>query len=192
MEASKILVISMETKSKIRKEILALRKDIPENEKAKSKVLISEKIIGHQWYYSADTILLYKSYGSELNTDFIAEDAFKKGKKVYYPKVCGDVMEFYQVSSLDMLKSGYKGILEPEETKLFCYKELSGENVLMIMPGVAFDVYRNRIGYGKGYYDKYLSDKPSIRTIAVGYVCQIVEKIEANETDIRPMQIICL
>lgn len=182
----------METKSKIRKEVLALRKEISENEREKSKILVSEKIIGHQWYYSSDTILLYKSYGSELDTDFIAEDAFKKGKKVYYPKVCGEVMEFYRVTSLDMLKSGYKGILEPEETEKFCCEEQNSKRVLMVMPGVAFDVLRNRIGYGKGYYDKYLSDKPSIYTIAIGYACQMVDKIEANETDIRPMQVICL
>ncbi len=182
----------METKSEIRKKVLSLRNALSEQDRKRSKILVSEKIIGHQWYYSANTILLYKGYGSELDTDFIAEDALIKGKKVYYPKVCGDVMVFYRITSLDMFTTGYKGIMEPIEAEPFGYKEQNGENVLMIMPGVAFDVFRNRIGYGKGFYDKFLSAKPDIRTIAIGYPCQMVDKIEAEANDIRPMQIICL
>lgn len=62
----------------------------------------------------------------------------------------------------------------------------------MIMPGVAFDVRRNRIGYGKGFYDRYLADKEGLHTIAIGFDCQMVPEIEAGEKDIKPMQVICL
>ncbi len=64
----------------------------------------------------------------------------------------------------------------------------------MLMPGVAFDKYRNRIGYGKGFYDKYLQDKKelSIRTIAIGHQCQMVEEIPVMDNDIKPGQIICV
>jgi 5-formyltetrahydrofolate cyclo-ligase len=62
----------------------------------------------------------------------------------------------------------------------------------MIMPGVAFDPERNRIGYGKGFYDRYLQDKPALRTIAIGYDCQMVAEIQTEETDVKPMQVICL
>ena len=63
----------------------------------------------------------------------------------------------------------------------------------MIMPGVAFDAGRNRIGYGKGFYDKYLQDKEALqlRTIAIGFGCQMIDAIPAEENDIRPCQVIC-
>jgi len=62
----------------------------------------------------------------------------------------------------------------------------------MLMPGVAFDGMRNRIGYGKGFYDRYLFDKPALqlRTIAIGFKCQKVEAIPANDNDIKPYQVI--
>ena len=62
------------------------------------------------------------------------------------------------------------------------------------MPGVAFDRYRNRIGYGKGFYDRFLADNPEMqsRSIAVGYQCQLLDVLPAEETDIRPQHIICV
>ena len=70
----------------------------------------------------------------------------------------------------------------------------TAEKILMLMPGVAFDKKRHRIGYGKGFYDRYLAGKEALqlRTIAVGFQCQMVEEIPAEELDIKPYQVICV
>ncbi len=185
-------------KKTVRKQILSLRDSLSENERKRGDVLVTEKILGHQWYYGAEYLLLFASYGSEIDTFLILEDSLIKGKKVYFPKIVGKEMHFYRINSPQDLKEGFKGILEPSgNTECFIPEfrdpKLSDiENkTLMIMPGVAFDRNRRRIGYGGGFYDRYLSDKPWIHTIAIGYKCQMLEEIPTDETDIRPGQIIC-
>lgn len=185
----------METKAEIRKRILALRDGLSPAERMRSQVLLTERILGHQWYYRASEILLFASCGSEIDTSEIREDALRCGKKVFFPKVMGEQMEFYRFLSGEKLEPGFKGIPEPAGDpgqERFVYSEERAENVLMLMPGVAFDVYRNRIGYGKGFYDRYLADKEHLHTIAIGFDCQMVSVIESDKTDIRPMQVICL
>ena len=88
---------------------------------------------------------------------------------------------------------GYKGIREPKgDTEVYSGKDASlADKTLMIMPGVAFDRNRNRMGYGGGFYDRFLSDKPWMHTIAIGYQCQMFPEIPVEENDIRPGQIIC-
>lgn len=198
----------MGTKKEIRKRILAKRDALKPAERFRSEALMTERILGHQWYCKAEYILLFASYGSEISTDEILKDALKSDKKVYMPKVEGENMEFYRISAKEDLVAGYKGILEPDGTsEKFVYEQCQREttydslelatardfvSVLMIMPGAAFDIKRNRIGYGKGFYDKYLADKPDLHTIAIGFDCQMVECIEADDNDIKPMQVICL
>ncbi|MGN0430729.1 MAG: 5-formyltetrahydrofolate cyclo-ligase [Lachnospiraceae bacterium] len=183
----------MESKKEIRKRILAKRDALTYAERFRSEILVSERILGHQWYYKAESILLFASYGSEISTEEILQDALKRGKKVYLPRVEGEDMEFYRISSKEELKEGYRGILEPDGTsERFVYGAGESDKVLMIMPGAAFDIKRNRIGYGRGFYDRYLADKPGLYTIAIGFDCQMVDCIAEEKTDIKPMQVICL
>lgn len=184
----------MESKSQIRKRILERRDSLTPAERMRSEILVTERILGHQWYYKAGEILLFASCGSEISTRGIMEDAFMSGKKVYLPKVEGETMHFYQIRIDEPLEEGYGGILEPpgDRKRQFCYDKSRRDAVLMLMPGAAFDPMRNRIGYGKGFYDKYLADKPDLHTIAIGFDCQIVAQIESCATDRKPMQVICL
>lgn len=186
--------MSMEDKRTIRKRVLALRDALSPEARVRSEVLVTERVLGHQWYYRAEELLLFQSYGSEINMEAILEDALRLGKKVYLPVVLGENMEFFRVQKGDVLETGYKGIMEPNPKgrEKFCYSEEKLNQVLMIMPGVAFDCFRNRIGYGKGFYDRYLKDKTAMHTIAVGFDCQMVSVIESDETDIKPMQVFCL
>jgi 5-formyltetrahydrofolate cyclo-ligase len=104
-------------------------------------------------------------------------------------------MEFYRINSLEELQAGYRGILEPSgETEKFLFRPGNADKTLMLMPGVAFDSYRNRIGYGKGFYDRYLADKEELQlhTIGIGFSCQLVDEIPAQEGDIKPYQVICV
>lgn len=185
----------METKKEIRKRVLAKRDALTYPQRLRSEVLVTERILGHQWYYKATELLLFVSYGTEISTKEIMEDAFRCGKRVFVPKVEGEKMEFYRVMPGEHLKEGYKGILEPDDgpgREVFVYTEEKKEKALMLMPGAAFDPFRNRIGYGKGFYDRYLVDKESLHTIAIGFDCQMVDRIDADITDIKPMQVICL
>ncbi len=184
-----------ETKRDIRRKILSIRDGLTKEEREKASLLITERICGHQWFYLAEIFLAFVSYGSEIDTTEILSEALKKGKKVFVPKVCGEDMFFYRITCLEELTVGYKGILEPEgNTECFEYDPAQADKVLMLMPGAVFDSKRNRIGYGKGFYDRYLAHKEALqlRTIAVGYQCQMVEEILAEEQDIRPYQVICV
>lgn len=185
----------METKREIRKRVIQLRNQLPEEERERASFLITERILGHQWFYLSDTILGFVSYGTEIDTSQILTEALKQGKKVYVPKVEDDEMKFYRIYSMDELKIGYKGIPEPQgDSECFSYKEELVSKQLLLMPGVAFDMQRNRIGYGKGFYDRFLEDKPAmqLRSIAIGYACQLVESIPTEEQDIKPYQVICV
>lgn len=182
-------------KKTIRKEVLRQRGELSETERKKAAFLVAERILGHQWYYLSESILGFMPYGSELDVCEILQDALSKGKKLYLPRVEGEEMQFYRVDSLNDLVEGYKGILEPKgDTEAFVYTENIAAQTLMLMPGVAFDGLRNRIGYGRGYYDRYLQEKDELqlRTIAVGFQCQMVDEIPAEELDIKPYQVICV
>jgi len=182
-------------KSKLRKQVLAVRDALTAQERRKAAFLLTERILGHQWFYLSEAILGFVSYGSEIDTGEILKEALRKGKKLYVPKVEGENMAFYRIFSLDELTEGYKGILEPEgAAELFRYEEQAADKTLMIMPGAVFDRQRNRIGYGKGFYDKYLADKEALRlrTIAVGFQCQLLNHIPAGAEDVKPCQVICV
>ena len=105
-------------------------------------------------------------------------------------------MIFYKIDDLSSLKEGYKGILEPDGLgEVYDYYKQNAadiEKTLIIMPGAAFDTKRNRIGYGGGFYDRFLADKEGLvkHSIAVGFLCQLVGEIPFEETDIRLQQVI--
>ena len=170
-------------KNKIRKRILALRKAMPESVlQGKSKKII-EKVMNHPMYQRAEIIFCYMDAKGEVKTRDLIEHAWTMGKKVAVPKVHGDVMEFYYIEAFQQLESGYFGIMEPgsECSKL----EHVSNNSLVIMPGVAFDKMGNRIGYGRGYYDKYFSSYSDLYKMAIAYSEQIVEEIPADNLDVK-------
>lgn len=181
------------TKQEIRRQVLVRRDAMSMQERNRADLLVTERILGHQWYYLSEHLLVFLNFGSEIDTAVICRDAWEKGKKLYAPRVEGRDIGFYRITSSEDTVCGYKGIREPGQAlEAFEYSSDLNGSTLMIMPGVAFDVNRNRLGYGKGFYDRYLGGKEEIRTIAIGYACQMVEEIPAEEDDVRPGQIICL
>lgn len=186
-------------KRRIRKEILACRAQLDEEERKRAEILLTERILGHQWFYRSETLLGFSSYGTEISTREILREALRMGKKVYLPRVFRTAdsaqMCFLRVFSLQELQPGYRGIAEPPDgAEEYSFSDGQTE-VLMLMPGVVFDAYRNRIGYGKGFYDRYLAQNAGLqlRTIAVGFRCQMVEgELPCGETDLRPYQVICV
>ena len=186
---------SINTKAALRKQVLKIRDQLTPEERNRSAVLLTERICGHQWFYRSDILLAFVSYGSEIDTTEIIEEAIRRGKKVYVPRIEGNEMNFYRVNDLTTLEIGYKGIREPaRDAEPFHYYAEQADRVLMLMPGAVFDHSRNRCGYGKGFYDRYLADKEALqqRTIGIGFRCQLIEELPAQEWDIRPCQVICI
>ena len=190
-------------KQQIRKQVLAMRDNLSQEERERGAVLLTERICGHQWFYRSDIILAFVSYKSEIDTTQIIEEALRLGKQVYVPRVeqacCGETQSelvFYRIKSMTELATGYKGIPEPAaiENERFLYDPEEAEQSLMLMPGAVFDKMRNRIGYGKGFYDRFLADKENLqlRTIGVGFACQLVEELPSEAWDIKPYQVICV
>ncbi|MEG1847317.1 MAG: 5-formyltetrahydrofolate cyclo-ligase [Lachnospiraceae bacterium] len=173
----------METKKHIRERILAIRDAMVTEERMTADTAILHKILQNQYYKRANCLFTYLSYHSEVDTMHLVLQAWKDGKAVYCPKVSGDTMRFYRIYSFTEVEEGYRGILEPKTQQA---EEVNLSDALCIMPGVAFDRYRHRIGYGKGFYDKFLSDKPELMTMALCYTCQMVEDIQIESFDCIP------
>ena len=175
----------MESKKDIKTYVLAARKSISNQEWTEKSYRIYGKVVEHSLFLNADEIYCYIDFRNEVGTRKIIEMAWKLGKKVAVPKINGDFMEFFYIHSFDQLSPGNWGISEPVSECIAC-----GDNVLVIMPGAAFDKNKHRIGYGKGYYDRYLANHPSYQTMALAFELQMLENIPADEHDISPQFII--
>lgn len=176
-------------KSQIRKEIFAYRRTLSKEFVADNSKKIFEKIIETDWYKDANGVFLYASYNNEVDTRWITEYSLSLGKTVCMPKVSIDdvalsKMNFYKISSFSDFMEGYKGIPEPVEG--LPEYDFFTENSIIIIPMVAFDEKRSRIGYGKGFYDRYLSTHKFKKVIGVAFEGQKVSKIEKNSFDISP------
>ena len=185
---------SQSDKKHIRKAILAARDKIGPEERERATVAITACICSHPWFEESEVLLAFVSYGSEIGTEGIITEALKRGKRVYVPRVDGD-MEFFRMREFGELREGYKGIREPRENaEQFVYSPEDARKILMLMPGAVFDKNRNRIGYGKGFYDRFLCDKEELweRTIGIGFRCQLVEEIPTQVWDIRPAEVRCV
>lgn len=186
-------------KKEIRKIVLEQRNQLSPEQRKRASLLITDRLLGHQWFYQSKRILAYAAFGSELNLDMLLQEILDSGRELYLPRVIGEEMIFARVRSLEELEVGYKGIREPFPEKcrtgsadLYTYDEMQAGQELLIMPGVAFDIYGNRIGYGKGFYDRFLADKEPLRlrSIAVAYEMQVLPQVPCNDNDKKPYQLI--
>ncbi len=136
-------------------------------------------------YKNARCVFAYVSYNQEVRTQRLIERALADGKMVAVPRVYGDIMQFKYISSFNDLQPGYMGIPEPSDD-LECADDRE-DNVLMIMPGLAFDDAGNRVGYGRGYYDRYLTqhNHTGYTKIALAYDFQIVDSVDADAFDVK-------
>ena len=158
---------------------------------------IQETLIRHTLFAQASGILTYRGTAPEVETEALMEASLLLGKRLYLPCAFrGGVMRFYELRRGDRLVPGVFGIEEPvpdAERELIPARLSPKErdSLLVVMPGVAFDRRRNRLGYGGGYYDRFLAGNPLLRTVALSYDCQLSEEpIPPLGTDIRPQLII--
>ena len=167
----KILVKSMEKKD-IRKRVFAKRKELSMEALDQKSQLICEKIMEMDAFVNASSVYVYMDCKGEVSTKPLIEAAWKMGKKVAAPKVHGEEMTYYYISSYDDVAPGYYDIPEPVTSI-----EAEEEDALLIVPGVGFDAKRHRCGYGKGFYDRYLSKNTEHTTIAVAFEFQIMDEV---------------
>jgi len=175
----------MESKKDIRIHVLSRRSKLSKKEWEEKSHLIYKKVAAHPFFLNSDEIYCYIDFRNEVGTKELIESAWKLQKKVAVPKIIGNQMEFMYIDSYNELEPGTFGILEPKTDK-----KANGNNVLVIMPGAVFDCKRSRIGYGKGYYDQYLSLNPDYKTIALAFELQVLEEIPTQLHDIKPKAII--
>ncbi len=174
-------------KNKLRREVSKKRNAISVPDQIFYSRMIFEKIRAQRYYLRANNILLYSNFGSEVRTDEFLQSCLADGKKVYYPKTnsSDNSMDFYQITSLVDLNTGNYGIREPYGfERVYTKKDVTGvSDTLMIVPGLVFSNYGYRIGYGKGYYDRYLQRFPEIFKCGVAYELQMQEAIPFDSFD---------
>lgn len=181
----------METKEQSRKRIIQIRNQMTSEEVAQKSSLIAKKVLKTPEYEEADNILLYADYRHEVMTREIFDDAVLHKKKVFFPKSNNDgTMNFYQVISVKQLESGYKGIKEPAADERYLYRFLRNEDTLIIVPGVVFDTKGYRVGYGRGFYDRFLQDKRQLTAIGLCFSNQVIEELPHDVHDVRMDKII--
>lgn len=176
-------------KEKLRKEIKEKRKNISKEEQRKKSKEIKEKLFSLKEYKDSEIVLFYVSYNGEVFTHDIIRDALKE--KVVVVPISNKEDCSVSLSKLgkwyDLETSSY-GILEPRKE---CIKDVPIDVVdLIIIPGVAFDCKGNRLGHGKGYYDRLLRNAKEITKIGLAFEFQIVENITIEKHDISIDKII--
>lgn len=174
----------MEQKEQIRKEHLAERKELQEIIAEENSLKIS-KILQEYFAVQKELQVLgvygYYPLGNEVSLLHLYTWLLKQQVPLAFPRVSGDTMEFYQVTSFDAFSEGAFHILEPvKECRKAAY-----EKAFCLVPGSVFDENGNRYGYGKGYYDRYFSVHKGLRRIGIAYEMQVENQIPAEQTDIR-------
>ena len=164
-----------------------LRRQIREKKRAMTAEQIcsaSEKLgqmlVQTEQYCRAKTVYGYLPYNQEVRTVPMLQRALEDGKRVAVPKVYGDEMRFIYLEDLTQVEKSDMGIPEPVADGPVA----DDPEALVLMPGLAFDKEGNRIGYGGGFYDKFLEKEPNHPTVALCYAFQMVEQLQTQEHDI--------
>lgn len=168
----------MSKKECLRKQFLIKRKQI-KNKKNKEQ-MICNKVLNNFIVKKSQNILIYLSKEIEVDTFSLIKELIKLDKNIYVPKIENEKMEFYKFTSFHDLKLGKFNILEPVKKIKFT----SYEDCCIIVPGLLFDKYNNRLGYGKGYYDYFLN-KHNLYKIGLCFQEFIIDRLECEEHDIK-------
>lgn len=165
----------------------ALRREIGEKKRAMSaeeieqaSVRLANKFFETELYQNAQAIYAYLSYNQEVRTEGIIRRALLDGKRVAVPKVYGEEMRFLWIEDLDHIAPGAYNIPEP----IADAPVAEDPTALVLMPGLAFDPQGHRLGYGGGFYDRYLSEQPNHPLVALCYGFQMLDHLDTESHDI--------
>lgn len=173
----------LEDKKEIRKLVLAKRASMGESIRANKSLLIQKKVLALAEYQAAKTIMLFMSFRDEVETKELAEDVLAGGKRLVLPFCApGGIIIPAVIEDLGELVTGMWGIREPAKESLI--KAEFSEIDFVLVPGAAFDLAGNRLGYGMGYYDRFFELlSASVPRAAVAFNCQIISEVPVAEHD---------
>ena len=165
----------------------ALRKQIGEKKRAmtaeeieRASAALAKRLYAVDAWRDAGSVYAYIAFNQEVRTRPIIERAWAEGKRVAVPKVIGGKMRFIWLENFDQLApQGAFGIPEPASDG----PEADDKGALVLVPGLAFDGRGHRVGYGGGYYDRWLAAHPGHRTVALCYGFQVVDSIPSEAHD---------
>ena len=166
-------------KNQLKDTILEKRNSLPQEEILEKSNQIKNNLFNLNQYKNSKTIMLFVSFESEVDTHNMIRETLKN-KAIVVPKVAGHEIEPSVIIDFDNLIAGKFGILEPIETMKIAYKNID----LVLVPGIVFDMEGHRIGYGFGYYDKFLKKVPKAIKIGLAFDFQVVDKIPAEMHDV--------
>ena len=171
-----------EKKQALRAKYKKLRQNCPPEVKRRLDEKLTESFLSLNEYKSCETLFTFVSSPIECDTRKIIERALADGKKAAVPKCVSRFgnMRFYYINSLDDLAGGMYGILEPDESR--CKPADSYENALCIVPGLCFDYRHYRVGFGKGYYDRFLEQFSGV-SVGICYSKYIESEIPRGAFD---------
>lgn len=171
-------------KKELRSEILAERGKLTKNQHEKYSENIIDKILNSDFYKNAKTIMCFISFGDEVDTHNFIKKSIQDGKRILVPITISEPrhLKVSLLESFEELEPGFYNILTPKE-EFLRFKDPQ-EIDLVITPGVAFDRDGYRVGYGGGYYDRFLSNIPHVPAIAIAFDLQLIDQVPKEHFDI--------
>ena len=173
-------------KKEMRAIIRAQKRAMTEGQIVSASRKLGELFRETELYKNAKSIYGYLPYNQEVRTVEMLKTAIADGKRVAVPKCYGEEMRFIWMEDLDAVAPGYANIPEP----IADGPVADDETALVLMPGLAFDPQGHRIGYGGGFYDRFLAEEPNHPTLALCYGFQMVEHLETESFDIPVDQVV--
>lgn len=173
-----------EYKKDLRTRYRKLRTDMSPEEKADRDGKILQRILSSGQYENAQIILTYVSTDIEVDTRELILQSISRKKRVAVPRCIDGTrdMDFFFIKGMDDLTKGTFGVLEPVPER--CVKAYAFETALCIIPGLGFDMSGYRLGYGKGYYDRFLSAHPRLYKMGICYCCCTCNRLIHGRFDI--------
>ena len=168
--------MNKDSKKEIRKKYLEKRNRLSEKKRNAAGDKITARLLGMPEVKSAPVVFVYASYKTEVSTKKLIQSLLLEGKTVALPKVDGREMQFFEVTAWEELIAGYQGIMEPQgREQVLCPHTQD----VMLLPGACFDYSGHRIGYGGGYYDRYLQRLSEEKPLKIGlaFQCQVYPEV---------------
>ncbi len=172
-------------KKKLRQIYRTKRDNLSISQRREKSLSIKRVLFSDSDFRAGETILFFSSFGSEVETQGMIKEALMEERRVILPLTCQEErrLKLYEINSLDQLKEGVYGIMEPDSCS--CRPVESKELEVIIIPGLIFDYRGYRIGYGGGYYDRLLENKdPAVPGIALAFEIQLREGIPVEDHDL--------
>ncbi len=172
----------MVNKIEVRKSIKAQRKEMSAAQVKEKSQKISKLFLDSSIYQAAKQLMIYMPLGNEVDTEVIVQSAFTDGKQLLFPVTdaeSGELTPYYADENTEFKKGAFS-VNEPQSERKADIKKID----VVVVPGIAFDRKGNRVGFGKGCYDKFLSKTDAVR-VGICYDFQLCEAIETNENDVK-------